>query len=496
VWADGLGSPYENGLPEYQVIHLYNLLTQTKWKPRGFSGLRDHLLWRGSWMKDKYIWLDTFCIPPTNSLAQLPDLDHVKRMAIHSMNLVYADSIATLVLDFELQQNCISSTETSKLLAYIHCCGWGTRAWTLQEGGMSRETIFALGNEITTLCEYHWRGYDPKTLVAKTLVDAHLAGKLDVWGTGRYYGANNANLYAKTWNELLQRTSGEAADIPAILANILGTSAYKTLQQSTEAQRIGVLIRQQRVLPIGILYNTGPRVQANICDVERGAVSQSQPRFSYWRWARSSPAPDLESGAVELALDDLGRRDSPVIKNLKNRWAPSAIAGDRRPLPPILRAGRDTAVEMSHLLISKGDRLHMYKSGKNGPMVFISNQRTIPSTDFVLKSMASQQDQYRIQPKHQLGDELVMVSMEDISIGYCFIMHRESINLLKAAKRATALGALLRILKGTRRHKITIFECPIRITLVTDNSDLDVVGARPGAESIDIPYGRTLSITS
>jgi hypothetical protein len=261
VWADGLGNSQENGLPECQVRHLHNLLTQTQWRARRSCELVSCTLQRGLWGKDKYIWMDTFCIPPNDSSVQLLDFDDVKRLAIHNMNMVYATSMATLVLDSELQQHCNSSTQTSKLLAYIRCCGWTTRSWTLQEAGLAPETMYAVGNEIKRLQGRKIKGWSLEDQLVRRLKCLVLADGQRVWKRRRL---NEAEFYTRTWNELLHRISGEQIDVPAILANMLGASTYRVLQQKTESQRIGVMIRQHRKLPVSILYNTGPRLKASL----------------------------------------------------------------------------------------------------------------------------------------------------------------------------------------------------------------------------------------
>jgi hypothetical protein len=216
------------------------------------------------------IWMDTLCIPPHATADRIPDFANVKSLAIASMNIIYAESFATLVLDAELQPKCGPTIRNATLPAYLHCCGWNTRAWTLQEGGLPKRTIFALTNKIWEPPVFSWtisdpwhRRYPPPSPTEAILIDHYLAKRLGTWGKERRWVNDGANLYTKTWNSLLQRSSGEAADIPAILANILGISSYKVLQQPTDSQRIGVTIRRQSAFPIGILYNTGPRVQAS-----------------------------------------------------------------------------------------------------------------------------------------------------------------------------------------------------------------------------------------
>jgi hypothetical protein len=56
--------------------------------------------------------------------------------------VVYARTKATLVLDSELQE-ITPSADISTILAYVYCCGWDTRGWTLHEDNLSGSCLFA-----------------------------------------------------------------------------------------------------------------------------------------------------------------------------------------------------------------------------------------------------------------------------------------------------------------------------------------------------------------
>ena len=73
------------------------------------------------------------------------DFDMVKNLAIQRMNRIYAAAKFTVVLDAELQT--ISRDEPEEVvLAYTLYSVWSTRAWTLQEGNLAPQTLFALSD--------------------------------------------------------------------------------------------------------------------------------------------------------------------------------------------------------------------------------------------------------------------------------------------------------------------------------------------------------------
>lgn len=78
--------------------------------------------------------MDTLCIPPEKYRPALPDRDKVKMKAIASMNGIYAEAFATLVLDPELQHidsSPVTTAEHFNITSRIIVGGWGTRAWVV-----------------------------------------------------------------------------------------------------------------------------------------------------------------------------------------------------------------------------------------------------------------------------------------------------------------------------------------------------------------------------
>jgi hypothetical protein len=213
---------------------------------------------------------------------------------------------------------------------------------------------------------------------------------------------------------------------------------------------------------------------------------QRRPWTSFWPWSKYRSNPSLRSGTEELALAEYNPGYSYSVRNFKNRWVPSAIAGDTL-AQSSLRACS---------LINKGRSLFLMPNIPCLPrdqLVFVSNQKQVPYAEFVLKATDNQH--YRIHPVHQAGDKVVATSANERTIGYCFLIHRASIDLQKLNGKYPAQGALLRIMKKSGQSLVTIFECPLQITLTTCDNDLEVVVAKQldsWSLSVSILYGKSI----
>ncbi|KIW47716.1 uncharacterized protein PV06_00382 [Exophiala oligosperma] len=244
----------------------------------------------------QYLWLDTLCIPIVTSNDQ--EEERIKNKAIKHMAAIYAGAETVIVLDAELQQSSIQpallpSQEREALAAKIYSSAWMERSWTLQEGALARELSFQLESQVFRL------GFDG-------LLDEEAPSwqhPLDnfVWSRAVYGmtfendGATESELHAsrlrlpikreaaivcwrlsqfvETWNSLIQRETSQKKDLYQIVANMLDLSPHKvqshipdmshavtTTTPPQQARYLPLIVRNCQVLPISLLFNSGPRI--------------------------------------------------------------------------------------------------------------------------------------------------------------------------------------------------------------------------------------------
>ncbi|EGX96191.1 HET domain protein [Cordyceps militaris CM01] len=115
VWADGLGNPRVNAVPNCQVVRIANAV----------AGL-NRTMNTGDGSQSEYrIWLDTICCPVELS---------GKAIALERISDVYKNSSHVLILDSSL--TCLNTTTcdvAEMLLRSFSCSAWMRRLWTLQE---------------------------------------------------------------------------------------------------------------------------------------------------------------------------------------------------------------------------------------------------------------------------------------------------------------------------------------------------------------------------
>jgi len=123
VWADGLGSTTEEGLPACQIKRLVTLTKQLT--PNGA------------------FWIDALCIPVVKDM---------RKRAIGLMAKTYNEAKVVLVIDSGIRTISVSAPREEKLL-YVLSSGWMQRLWTLQEAILAQKLVFEFSDGLVALEE-------------------------------------------------------------------------------------------------------------------------------------------------------------------------------------------------------------------------------------------------------------------------------------------------------------------------------------------------------
>ncbi|KAI9740406.1 MAG: hypothetical protein M1834_004986 [Cirrosporium novae-zelandiae] len=148
VWADGLGNPYENALPAFQIWNLWRTICSM------YTTVFDNFGIKYMWVKpflrppflcpDKVVpfWIDTLCVPV------IPSLQNYRREAIRRMRQTYIQADKVLMLDDDLSHvsRALRMSKEARLefSFRMYLSGWYSRLWTLQEGKLARDAWFRI----------------------------------------------------------------------------------------------------------------------------------------------------------------------------------------------------------------------------------------------------------------------------------------------------------------------------------------------------------------
>ncbi|KAI9711043.1 MAG: hypothetical protein M1820_002481 [Bogoriella megaspora] len=343
VWADQQFGSAQNCLPKCQVGYLEEVLSSLPISMDHW-GLRE---WVANWRSSRpgeiapssgayeYFWLDSFCIPQAVEHADL------RSKAIESMNLIYATASHTFVFDKGLQtlyagrrpaslahggRPTYYSPQDQNLLdvvGYIYASDWMGRAWTLQEGILSKNIVFPLKGSLAYL-RLLWPHYDdglggfmeylmtlipkdfrrsardllprksrPKPDVSKLLQDnsepfresvrhqvfTHMKKSLHVEEYKDYARtpADRAARFVLAHTLLQSRTTTQAEDVPLILMNMSSVNANAISQNKTTDARMKQLFYGLESLPTELLFSDCARLGSCTVDawIPREIVPES-----------------------------------------------------------------------------------------------------------------------------------------------------------------------------------------------------------------------------
>ncbi|TEY34833.1 hypothetical protein BOTCAL_0609g00020 [Botryotinia calthae] len=221
VWADGLGSTTETGLPSCQVRKLSALATELV--PGG------------------HFWIDSLCVPQERT---------PRKKAIEMMALTYRKAAKVLVLDTSIQ-SCKSSDSPEQKLLRVLVSSWMRRLWTLQEAVLAAELVFrfmdvslSIHDLIPKMVELH-----QNPLLTSLSINVHrLTKKRD----------DHVFTLGDVSSALRWRTTTRMADETLAIASLLGVDVVVLLGTKSE-ERIPKLLLMIKNIPLNALFLSGEK---------------------------------------------------------------------------------------------------------------------------------------------------------------------------------------------------------------------------------------------
>ena len=223
VWADGLGSVSEVGLPECQIKRLATMASV-------IPGC-----------KHSCFWIDSLCVPRRKDLRQ---------QAITLMAKTYSSATAVVVLDREIQMAVAPSSE--EIFLSICGSGWMGRLWTYQEAALARRLVFKMKDGLYELI--------PSQLPPPTLpliaIWTHLAKQLKTLTSESNSGVRIISSVQAT---LAWRQTSKPDDETLAIAGILGLDASILQLHESEARK-ATFWKLLGSIPKGVIHLPGRKL--------------------------------------------------------------------------------------------------------------------------------------------------------------------------------------------------------------------------------------------
>ncbi|KAF9463933.1 hypothetical protein BDZ94DRAFT_1235800 [Collybia nuda] len=227
VWADGLGSTTEVGLPICQLQRLSNMAK--KLVPGGA------------------FWMDGLCIPGQEDL---------RRQAIGLMGTTYRDATAVLVIDDGIRTCSFDALEEERLLRVLTSV-WMQRMWTLQEAMLARKLIFEFSDKLVAL-----EDLIPSRENLWDAVKTQLAAEVFRLSKHQLYSPHDRTAFniGDVARSLQWRSTSKAEDETLAISSLLNVDAME-LVALPPGKRMMTLLLRVRQLPLNILFLSGPKLE-------------------------------------------------------------------------------------------------------------------------------------------------------------------------------------------------------------------------------------------
>ncbi|EMD38732.1 hypothetical protein CERSUDRAFT_112459 [Gelatoporia subvermispora B] len=230
VWADGLGSTTEEGLPVCQV--------------RRLAAAAERLV------PGSAFWIDSLCVPKNAEM---------RKRAIREMGRTYNNATVVLVMDSGVQSCSVTAPLEQRLLRIV-TSAWMQRLWTLQEAMLARSLVFEFSDGIVAIQDLLPDDDAPFVSPLITMLAVYVHSLLHRRNDLRYARAGLPMMGLKQVSELLYcRTSSKPEDETLAIASLLDVDPGELVSTSPR-QRMKTLLLKVRNIPPYIISTPAPRL--------------------------------------------------------------------------------------------------------------------------------------------------------------------------------------------------------------------------------------------
>ena len=234
VWADGLGNPHANALPQCQLLRLQSLVNG-----------QSHSV---SKQDNVPFWIDTLCVPTKPHEAQ--------KMALNKMAETYQNAARVLVLDRGIQEISSAASKYETCLQIL-TSSWSRRTWTLQEGSLPTEISFILSDGIMTAKQIASLIKSSHQSVMPEILRRDFQNLYRNIRLGRDGDHNERLVYV--WNALQWRSTSQKDDETLCIATMLGLDPSPLIDVPSHL-RMQKLFSMRNEWPADVIFYPGKRV--------------------------------------------------------------------------------------------------------------------------------------------------------------------------------------------------------------------------------------------
>jgi hypothetical protein len=228
VWADGLGSVSEKGLPTCQIRRLSQMVSCIP-----------------NCIAKPTFWIDSLCVP-SETVS--------RKKAILLMSKTYSEAAGVIILDRQIQ-NFSPTTCIEEFLLTICGSGWMERLWTYQEAALSRKLIFMTKDGLLEL-DPTASGL-PRASLPLSTIWLYLSQYLEKL---RKRPKEKGQLIGVVHSTLRWRNTSKEDDETLAIAGILDIDVSQLIESMGE-ERKAKFWKLLEIVPKNIIHLAGPKLR-------------------------------------------------------------------------------------------------------------------------------------------------------------------------------------------------------------------------------------------